>query len=150
MLTHDEGHNKFTCRLDSCGKTFTQLGNMKVSLTQGLCFCLSTLISLTRTSLTKINSTRQPSTVSRSGSRRSARDPPTLQIVICGSTLRNTTRIATRVSKDGGRTVVSQQAGETPWSVFLLSPMRVATCEVGVLISLFQSMALVMARMGIM
>lgn len=29
MLTHDEGR-KFSCLLDDCGKTFTQLGNLKV------------------------------------------------------------------------------------------------------------------------
>lgn len=44
MLTHDEGR-KFSCLLDECGKTFTQLGNLKVRQALFHLFSTSRLIS---------------------------------------------------------------------------------------------------------
>lgn len=42
MLTHDEAR-KFHCLLDDCGKTFTQLGNLKVSShPSGFCYVFLT------------------------------------------------------------------------------------------------------------
>lgn len=144
MLTHDEGR-KFSCLLDECGKTFTQLGNLKVR--QAL-FHLFFYIQTNLCSLTKTSSTPPHSATSHSDSRKSVKtDRPVRQTVLCGSTLRIYTRTVIKALKDEGKTVVSRLTGHgTPWSVCLSSPRRVRRCEGQVTTSLFRSTTPVTAK----